>query len=67
MNNKARLGYCCINLSLTDKKISANRGMIKKTFETKGKDLAVLQYLKNCETLRTSYLQFTDNSQLIKS
>jgi len=29
-----RLGYCCINLSLKDKKV--NRGMIKKTFLSKG-------------------------------
>lgn len=29
-----RLGYCCINLSLNDKKV--NRGMIKKTFISKG-------------------------------
>ena len=52
MNTKARLGYCCINLSLTDKKISANRGMIKKTFETKGKDYAAeLAYLNLCDLL----------------
>jgi len=34
--NNVRLGYCCINLSLSDKKITANRGMIKKTFLEKG-------------------------------
>lgn len=49
---KARLGYCCINLSLADKKISANRGMIKKTFETKGQDYAgELAYLNLCDLL----------------
>jgi len=35
-NAKIRLGYCCINLSLADKKITANRGMIKRTFTAKG-------------------------------
>ncbi len=49
---KARLGYCCINLSLADKKISANRGMIKKTFEAKGQDYAgELAYLNLCDLL----------------
>jgi UV DNA damage endonuclease len=36
IDNKVRLGYCCINLSLADQKITANRGMIKKTFQEKG-------------------------------
>ena len=35
-----RYGYCCINLSLAKDKISTNRGMVKKTFESKG-----LQYV----------------------
>ena len=49
---KERLGYCCINLSLADKKISANRGMIKKTFELKGQDYAgELAYLNLCDLL----------------
>ncbi len=30
------LGYCCINLTLKPQGISTNRGMIKKTFQTKG-------------------------------
>jgi UV DNA damage endonuclease len=29
-------GYCCINLQLSEKKITTNRGMIKKTFQKKG-------------------------------
>jgi UV DNA damage endonuclease len=29
-------GYCCINMTLADKKISTNRGMVKKTFLEKG-------------------------------
>jgi UV DNA damage endonuclease len=45
-----RLGYCCINISLNEGKrkkdhITVNRGMTKKTFETKGlsyvSDLAI--------------------------
>jgi len=35
INETIRLGYCCINLSL-DRKVTANRGMIKKTFQQKG-------------------------------
>lgn len=36
--DNVRLGYCCINLSLADQKISANRGMIKRTFQDRGPD-----------------------------
>lgn len=36
MNDKVRLGYCCINLSLADSGITANRGMVKKTFAQRG-------------------------------
>lgn len=36
ISKNVRLGYCCINLSLADKKITANRGMIKRTFQEKG-------------------------------
>ena len=35
-NSTVRLGYCCINLSLADQKITANRGMIKRTFQERG-------------------------------
>lgn len=31
-----KLGYACINMTLADKKISVNRGMTLKTFESKG-------------------------------
>lgn len=31
-----RIGYACINMTLGDKKITTNRGMIKKTFDSKG-------------------------------
>lgn len=34
------LGYACINMELSEKGISTNRGMIKKTFQSKGKDYA---------------------------
>lgn len=51
-NSKARLGYCCINLSLADKKITANRGMVKKTFIEKGPTYAgQLAYLNVCDLL----------------
>jgi UV DNA damage endonuclease len=30
------IGYCCINMTLTKQKIKVNRGMIKKTFMSKG-------------------------------
>jgi UV DNA damage endonuclease len=52
MNNQVRLGYCCINLSLADQKVTANRGMVKKTFEAKGPDYAgELAYLNLCDLL----------------
>jgi UV DNA damage endonuclease len=35
-DTNVRLGYCCINLSLANQKITANRGMIRKTFQEKG-------------------------------
>lgn len=31
-----RLGYCCINLTLQPQGVTANRGMIKRTFQEKG-------------------------------
>lgn len=47
-----RIGYCCINLSLADKKVTANRGMVKKTFEQKGPTYAgELAYLNLCDLL----------------
>ena len=51
-NSDVRLGYCCINLSLADRKVSANRGMVKKTFELKGSTYAgELAYLNLCDLL----------------
>lgn len=48
-----RLGYCCINLSLADKKISTNRGMVKKTFLERGISYASELALKNVTDLQT--------------
>lgn len=49
---KIRLGYCCINLSLADQKVTANRGMVKKTFLAKGPDYASeLAYQNLCDLL----------------
>lgn len=49
---QVRLGYCCINLSLADQKVTANRGMVKKTFEAKGPDYAgELAYQNLCDLL----------------
>jgi UV DNA damage endonuclease len=54
MNN---IGYCCINLSMNEglkKKdyISVNRGMTKKTFESKGLDYVSELTLKNLDDLQ---------------
>jgi len=47
-----RLGYCCINLSLAPQKITANRGMIKKTFQQKGPQYCGELALQNLQDLR---------------
>ena len=31
-----RIGYACINMTLGDQKITTNRGMVRKTFDSKG-------------------------------
>ena len=31
-----KIGYACINMTLGDQKITTNRGMVRKTFDTKG-------------------------------
>ncbi len=46
-----RLGYCCINLTLGEKGITANRGMVKKTFLEKGLSYASELSLKNAQDL----------------
>lgn len=48
----AQLGYACINIELSSKGISTNRGMIKKTFQQKGINYASELALKNLEDLK---------------
>lgn len=45
------IGYCCINIELSNKGISTNRGMIKRTFEAKGLNYASELFLKNSKDL----------------
>ncbi len=45
------VGYACINLSLQAKKITTNRGMIKKTFTEKGVQYASQLALQNVQDL----------------
>ena len=45
------LGYACINMELSEKGISTNRGMIKKTFQSKGVDYAADLALLNLKDL----------------
>ena len=47
------LGYCCINLTLKEDGVSTNRGMIKRTFQERGKSYAGELALKNIEDLFT--------------
>lgn len=51
------IGYCCINISINDGKrkkdfITVNRGMTKKTFETKGLNYVSELTLQNIDDLR---------------
>jgi UV DNA damage endonuclease len=46
-----RLGYACINMTLGEKKITTNRGMVKKTFNTKGVSYASELALQNVKDL----------------
>jgi UV DNA damage endonuclease len=46
-----RLGYCCINLSLAERRVSTNRGMVKKTFEEKGLPYVSSLALENVKDL----------------
>jgi len=45
-----RLGYACINMTM-GKKVSTNRAMIKKTFESKGLDYVSELALKNSQDI----------------
>lgn len=57
----ARLGYCCINLSLENEKITSNRGMVKKTFLEKGIKYASQLSLLNIKDLKKVILWNIDN------
>jgi UV DNA damage endonuclease len=46
-----RLGYACINLSLSEEGITTNRGMIKRTYGEKGPAYASELALKNVQDL----------------
>ena len=48
---RVNLGYACINMELAEKGISTNRGMIKKTFKSKGVEYASELALKNLQDL----------------
>jgi len=45
------LGYACINETLSNKKISVNNSMIKKTFVAKGLDYCAILIEKNLDSL----------------
>lgn len=46
-----RFGYCCICLTLAEKKITTNRGMIQKTFKERGLEYVSELALKNVQDL----------------
>lgn len=48
-----RIGYACLNQTLAEKKISVNRGMIRKTFDAKGIDYAAALIKQNLKDLLT--------------
>lgn len=56
MNESTRLGYCCINLSLADRGVTANRGMVKKTFQQRGPAYCGELALKNLQDIETILL-----------
>lgn len=47
------LGYCCINMTLSDQGVSTNRSMIKKTFKERGISYASELALQNVRDLFT--------------
>ena len=48
---REHLGYACINMELSEAGISTNRGMIKRTFQSKGVDYAADLALLNLKDL----------------
>jgi len=59
MKDKNRYGYACINVQLADRDISANCGMVKKTFEKRGLDYVSEIALANINALK-KILQWND-------
>jgi UV DNA damage endonuclease len=53
MNLSCNIGYACINTLLSDKGITTNRSMIKKTFDQKGLSYASELALQNVQDLLT--------------
>jgi UV DNA damage endonuclease len=51
MENTNRYGYCCINIQLNEIDVSANRGMVKRTFMAKGLDYVSEIAIINLENL----------------
>ncbi len=43
------IGYACLNQSLAEKKVTVNRGMVKRTFEKKGIEYAGELIIKNLQ------------------
>ncbi len=46
-----RIGYACINMTLGDKNVTTNRGMVKRTFDSKGVKYASELALQNVRDL----------------
>ena len=46
-----RIGYACINMTLGEKNITTNRGMIRKTFDSKGLNYVSELSLQNVRDL----------------
>jgi UV DNA damage endonuclease len=51
MEKSNRLGYCCINETLAVSNISANRGMVKRTFESRGLEYVSELAIQNLEDM----------------
>jgi UV DNA damage endonuclease len=51
MTHSARLGYACINTSLSEDEIQVNRGMMKRTFQARGTTYASELALHNANGL----------------
>lgn len=48
-----RIGYACLNQTLAGKKVTVNRGMIRKTFDAKGTEYAAELIKKNLQDLQS--------------